>query len=173
MAPSFGQRSSGLQGRIYDSLSESVVAKHLFDLQGEGVITGFLEHVLLAGMNVDFLVRTGINGPSGRVGSLIGIEYDGMGISRPRSLAPKLERFSHTALYGVPVHWLHDNSYEGVRACILDYTPPPFITKKRVCPCGRVTETLLVAARPQDLARIGAHTVEYEESTDCSEGCAT
>jgi hypothetical protein len=42
-----------------------------------------------------------------------------------------------------------------------------------VCRCGLVTETLLVAARPQDLTRIGAHTVEYEESIDCSEGCAT
>lgn len=140
---------------------------HLLDLTHEGVLAGVLSHPKIAGTNGDFLVQFGPAGPAGYLHHIVLIEYDGMGIYRPRSVEPKLQRHAEMEILGLHTRWLHDDSYAGVLAVLTNYTPPPLVTKRLVCACGNEHGSVVVFARPSDLARLGGSD-EFDHATPCA-----
>ena len=150
-----------------DSAAEARVFRHLLDLQAEGVLAGLITHPKVAGMNGDFLVQFGPKGPPGMLHEILLIEYDGMGIYRPRSVEPKLRRHAELEILGLRCRWLHLDTYAGLRDLLFHYNPPPLVTKRLVCPCGRESDTLVVFARPSDLVRL-AGSDEFEQSASCA-----
>lgn len=163
----FGQKTDGLDGRTrLDSKAEARVHGHLLDLTHEGVLAGVLCHPRIAGTDGDFIVQFGPKAPAGLLHRLLLVEYDGMGIHRPRSVESKLARHAELEILGLHTRWLHDDSFAGVHAMLTDYTPPPLVTKRLVCPCGREHGAVVVFARPQDLARLqGAD--EFDQASPC------
>ena len=147
----FGQGHRGLDGVRYDSRQEADVAAALDTLKTERVVSGYLPHAKIAGFDVDFLVQlgpeAGADTGTATAGRLVVLEYDGLGEERVRDLTLKVVKLGDLRDAGLELRWLTDPTIEGVRACLVNYRPPTFVLKTRICPeCG-TGDTVRVIAR--------------------------
>lgn len=158
---SFGKRTRGTKGHMYDSKSEKKVARHLDNLRREQVVKNYMPHLLVAGVEVDFFVRPG--NQAGQEKSPIIVEYDGMGLSRRECLEGRIRRLSRLAKYGIETRWLTEPTLQATKDLILDYTPPHFLHVKAVCSdCGEESSKYLI-----DRNRLHEDKKELQKSAFC------
>ena len=151
----FGEITTGADGKLYDSQAEERVSRILQDLEREKVISAYVAHPLLSGIEFDFMVQVGdapTQHPSGesQKRKMILIEYDGLAEARQEDLALKTERHTNIRLVGIEVRFLLATDYQSVRACIQNYTPPHFVTKTMLCACGTQKRVLVIAKKPEN-----------------------
>ena len=119
-----------------------------------------MTHALLCGFNLDFLVQLGP--ASGENGRLIALEYDGLGLSRTKSLEQKVIRYGEISAYGIEPRWLTSSDEDAVRTVINGYEPPHFVWVRATCPvCGHVETRYLI-----DPSGAAESPVEIEEHCD-------
>lgn len=120
---------------VFDSAAEKAVARHLFALVREEYLRGVVPHPVVAGHEADFAVQLGPESLSDQ--GLMVIEYDGLGVRRPRGLAAKQRKYSRLRRNGIYVRWVTETGKEHLRnACTSEYDPPSFVRRVRVCEAG-------------------------------------
>lgn len=155
----FGTRKIGKNDAVFDSHAESIVAESLERLVFERIVGGYLSHVFIAGLSVDFLVKLGSQAPKGRKNRLVILEYDGLGESRRSSLLHKIHRFSELLTAGIESAWILDPSYDSVRNALLFGSPARLIRKTlRYAKSGR-ERIIYVNSQRQDIAD---EIIDYE-----------
>jgi hypothetical protein len=139
----FGSSVDHIRGK-FDSFEETKVAEILIKMRREKYLKGFLPHPKVAGVTADFLIQLGPE--SDNEGELILVEYDGLGIDRPKGLSAKRRRYRNLSKHGFSARWLTEPTREAIEELILDYTHPRFAIRKDVCDdCGDVEGHLVIA----------------------------
>lgn len=138
----FGSSVEHIRG-AFDSKEEMSVAKTIIEMQREKYVSGVLPHPKVSGVTADFLVQLGPE--TSDQGQLVLVEYDGLGINRPRGLGKKRQRYLRLSRNGLPARWLTDPSREAVKELITDYSPPHFAIRKDVCECGKTEIHVVIA----------------------------
>lgn len=139
----FGSSVDHIRG-TFDSEEESRVAKILVEMRRERYLNGILPHPVVGGVTADFMIQLGPEAGSLNEGQMVVIEYDGLGIDRPKGLQQKRQRYRRLSRHGLPSRWLTEPTREAVKEVILDYSPPRFVVRQDVCECGNVEKHIVI-----------------------------
>lgn len=138
----FGSSVEHVRG-VFDSEEEKEVARILIEMRRERYVSGILPHPKVAGVTADFLVQLGPETENS--GEIVLLEYDGLGIDRPRGLETKRQRYRRLSREGLPARWLIDPSREAIKEALVNYSPPHFALRRDVCECGDVESHVVIA----------------------------
>ncbi len=148
----FGAPKSGVLG-AFDSKSEQEVARVLFALVREEYLRGVVGHPVVAGAESDFGVQLGPQSVEDQ--ALMLVEYDGLGLSRPSGLGPKLKRYARLRRNGVYVRWATSTEKSHVRSLFTsDYRAPHFVRRIRVCDAGHEQTDVVIAPEKRGQSEI-------------------
>lgn len=119
----------------FDSKEEQSVARALFRFVREDYLRGVVPHPIVAGCEADFAVQIGPNGLEDQ--AVMFLEYDGLGMRRPRGLSAKQRKYARLRRNGLYVRWATSTDTEQLKTIFTAaYEPPHFVKRIRVCENG-------------------------------------
>lgn len=161
----FTKQVVGADGRMYDSKGEAMVLDVLRELEQEGFVSGIIGHPLVAGLEFDFAFSVVWSESPIPTGTIVFLEYDGLGLKRPEDILYKLDRHRSLHNTGLLMRWIFSPTRDDIlRSISNEYTRPHIIQKNIICiSCGEDRKTHVLCPVSHD------PIVKYKLCKNCKE----